>query len=122
MNATLANDDLSRKASFRELDDALNDLRRKYGEHPVLLETLADFEGSTSRQLKLYRLATQVAVRHGLPTRSIRVSLARILLEELGDGEAAAQELLACQSELIACSDEDEKTEWSELLARCRIA
>ena len=94
-------------------------LRAKYGEHPVLLETAADFTEDASEQVALYERAKRAAITGRLPTCSIRIALARVLVEELNQPARASQELLDCQAELADYADEAERQEWSELWKAC---
>jgi hypothetical protein len=119
-NATLADDDVLRASQFVELQAVLAELRAVHGEHPVLIETEADFEDDPSRQLELYRAALGLSEEHPLPTLSIRISLAGLLLGDFGDAEAAAQELSACQAELDKHGDDRDRAEWLRLLDCCR--
>jgi hypothetical protein len=118
-NATLADDEVLRAVYLNELQTVLAELRNRYGDHPVLLETEADFLDDRCRQCQLYRQAIQIAVAQGLPTFSIRVSLARVLLEEFNDYADADTELAACEPELRLNDDYDRKG-WFELAERCR--
>ena len=115
VNATLADDPVVRESCFEDLRDALSGLREQHGEHPVLLETEADFSDSPEEQIALYEKAKRLALAHGLPTVSICLSLARLLCE-LGRPDRAKEELISCQAELAAGADPAEAREWSELL------
>jgi hypothetical protein len=55
----------------------------------------------------------------GLATRSIRIAMARTLLEDLGDAQRAAAELSACRSEMLANGDENERRLWTDLWNEC---
>src|SRR5215469_16388269 len=119
-NATLADDEVLRTSQFAELQAVLAELRAEHGEHPVLLETEADFEDEPSRRLVLYRAALHVAEEHDLPTLSIRISLASVLLEDFANTKAAAKELTACQAELDIYGDDWDCAEWLRLLDCCQ--
>ena len=119
MNAALADDTTLRQSLMNELERVLEDLRCRYGDHPVLLETAADFQDTPTKQVGLYRSAIRLAEQNHLPTRSIRISLARVLLEDFGDASAAARELFACHGELRINADENDLAEWSQLLSKC---
>ena len=96
-------------------------LRGKYGEHPVLLETLADFEDDVAVQIPLYADACERAVSLGLPTVSIRLALAGVLLDGRGDVEGASAQLEAGERELAGeGADSDQREDLEELRARCR--
>ena len=58
------------------LVDVLAGLRARYGDRSAV-ETQADFVDDDSERIALYRRAADVAAAHGLPTLSIRLSLAR---------------------------------------------
>ena len=119
LNATLADDDVLAESYFNNLMMVLNELCGKYGEHPVLIETEADFADDPVQQVIRYRCALRLAEAHQLPTLSIRLSLARVLLEHFGDSSVARNELMACQHEMAENVDRSTKSEWSELLAQC---
>jgi hypothetical protein len=118
-NATLADDTALQESVFIELVEILGKLRAKYGDHPVLLETEADFEADPSQRLVRYRQAIRVAERFGLPTLSIRLSLATLLLEDFNDASKARHELIACEKELHAHDDQGDIDNWSDLLRKC---
>jgi hypothetical protein len=114
-NATLADDDVLSASEFVELVAILDELREIHGEHPTLDETEADFLiYEPAESVRLYRKAIDLAVEHGLPTYTIRISLARKLHEEFGDAATANQELEACRAELTL-ADDGEQREWHEL-------
>ena len=73
-NATLANDDVLRASLLIELERVLEELRAGHGNHPVLVETEADFQDIPTKQLELYRSALQLAVQNRLSTISIRIA------------------------------------------------
>src|SRR5436190_12684219 len=70
VNATLAEDEILHASLIEELHRVLADLRSKYGEHPVLLETEADFNQNVERRIALYEKAKHAALTTGLPTYS----------------------------------------------------
>jgi hypothetical protein len=118
-NATMADDAVLRASQFAELVAVLEELRERYGDHPILLETEADFLDDPSLQLHLYRSAIRLAEQNALPTFTIRISLARLLLEEFADPKQAEKELAACHWELSRYADDYEKNEWYELMSNC---
>jgi hypothetical protein len=120
VNASLADDDVLRASHLVGLLEVLARLRARYGDHPVLLETEADFLEDDGQRLALYEQAVCNAVANGLPTLSIRLSLARLLLE-MGRQSAARDELFACEGE-VREGDEWERARWSELVAQSRSA
>lgn len=117
VNATLADDEPLHASRLLDLQDVLDALRRRYGEHPVLLETEADFAASPAESIPLYRRAESIAVAHNLPTLSIRLDLASCLIDMRQLAEAR-QVLLSCRSEAEAAGCESDRTCWSELLAK----
>jgi hypothetical protein len=118
-NATLADDAVLRASRFVELQLLLHNLQATYGEHPILLETEADYADGANERIALYERAKVVALREGLPSWSVRIELANLYLDEWKDIGLARQELLACREEVAVKGDEHEKTRWRELLARC---
>jgi hypothetical protein len=120
VNAGMAEDAVLRASHLVGLLDVLAGLRARYGDHPVLLETEADFVDDDAERVALYRRAAGLAVGHGLPTLSIRLSLARALLD-LGRPSEAAAELSACERDLPDGDDSD-RAMWSELAAEARHA
>jgi len=119
MDATLADDSVLRQSLMIELEGVLGKLRDRYGDHPVLIETEADFQDEPIQQIELYRYALKLAVQHELPTYTIRISLAGVLLDDFGDSEEAAIELAACRDELDSLTDDWYRKQWSDLLSRC---
>jgi hypothetical protein len=119
VNAALAEDPILRASQFAELRAVLAGLRDRYGDHPLLLETEADFTADAPDRVALYERASRTAAAGGLPTLTIRLSLARVLLEDLGRPDAARVELLACRGELATVGDESDREEWASLLAAC---
>lgn len=117
-NACLADDEVLRASKFEDLRLLLADLREKYGEHPVLLETEADFTDEPCEQVPLYHEALRLALAAGWQTFSIRLSLAGVLFE-MGQPEMALKELLACQHEMSEVADDREKQDWQDLKNAC---
>ena len=100
VNATLADDDVLRASCFIGLQEVLDELRTRHGEHPVLLETEADFTDDLPERVELYQRAIGLALANRLSTLSIRLSLARVYLEDLRQPAQARHELVECQHEL----------------------
>jgi hypothetical protein len=119
VNATLAGDAVLRASHFEELHLVVAELRGRYGDHPVLLETEADFSDDPVERRNLYQAAVQQARQADLVTCSARLALARLLLDDFDEPDRAFEELLACEPELAAHADESERREWAGLLARC---
>jgi hypothetical protein len=100
----------------------LAELRTEHGDHAVLWETEADFADDPRERRELYEEAERLALIAGLVTYSIRISLAGLLLEELGDPTAAREKLIACEPELATHADEDDRRKWAKLMAQCAAA
>jgi hypothetical protein len=120
VNASSANDDTLVSAQFVELVATLGELRTKYGDHPILIETEADFTDSILGQIRLYERAIRLAETNHLPTYTMRISLARILLEEIGNVRRALTELSACKNELTSESDGYSYRKWRDLWQTCQ--
>ena len=120
LNATFANDSALAESFCAELFAVLGDLRLHHGEHPVLLETQADFTDDDFERAALYRRAITLAEANDIRTLSIRLSFARVLLD-LDRKQAARVELLACEHELPRGDDSD-RPDWAELLADTGVA
>ncbi|MDY3557282.1 hypothetical protein R5W24_006470, partial [Gemmata sp. JC717] len=67
LNASLADDPALHDSCLIGLMDVLGGLRARHGDHPVLLETQADFADDGPERVALYRRAVAVAEAHGLP-------------------------------------------------------
>lgn len=119
VNAALAEDDSLHASHLEELRCVLADMADKYGAHPFLLETEGDFATDPSERIELYERAKQLATDGGWVTYSIRIALARVLLEEMNEPGRALQELLACRNEIMTCADQSERQEWEELRMEC---
>jgi hypothetical protein len=121
-NATLADDTVLRESLLLELFDTLGKLREQYGEHPVLLETEADYEADPAEREAKYREAIHLAEENALPTITIRLSLAALLIDELHNAVAARRVLVDCQSELRRREDQWDCEQWNELMQKCDSA
>lgn len=106
-------------AATAEVQAVLAELAEEYGTHPVLLETAADFTSDPHERVDLYRQARQLAVANDLPSFTILISLARVLIDELAQAPAAREYLLECKDEIDSLADDGEQREWRDLLARC---
>jgi hypothetical protein len=107
-----------RSDRFVDLQKLLKGLRDRHGDHPALLETEADFTSDPPTAIAMYRKAGETAAFHGLPTLSIRMSLARLMLDELGDVSGARSALLAGRGELVDARSA-ECSAWASLLVEC---
>jgi hypothetical protein len=116
--AAQANDPERRAARFADLRAILSELRGRKGNHPILWETEADFTLEPRPAADLYVRAERAAVERRLPTLTIRLSLARLLIDEMGRPAAGRATLLACADELPQAS-EAQCAAWSALLAAC---
>lgn len=119
VNAMLAGDPVLRASHLIGLQEVLAGLRARYGDHPVLLETEADFADDDRDRITLYRQAATTAAANRLPTLSILLSLARAMLNTARPDEAAA-ELAACEQELPGGDDMD-RDEWAALAAEAGL-
>ena len=120
VNAGLAEDAALRASHLIGLLDVLAGLRARHGEHPVLLETEADFADDDAERIALYRRAVSIAETHGIQTLTIRLSLARVLLD-MGERKAALDELRACEDE-VPEGDNSDCRSWAELVAESQHA
>ena len=111
VNASEEEDDEQLSSKLKDVFDLLESLAIKYGPHPILYETKADIIPNPNERVELYREAISLAELNYLPTISIRLSLAEVLIEDLKDYESAKKELEACQGELT----EHEMAEWKAL-------
>lgn len=113
--ALLADDDAVHESMFIALQETLHELRRKYGGHPVLLETEADFCGDPDDSIRLYAKALNIAQKHSLPTVSICLSYARALIDSERDLDEALAVLKSCREQVYASRDESDTEEYEEL-------
>jgi hypothetical protein len=116
--AAQADDADRRAARFADLQSILAELRGRHGDHPLLWETEADFTPAPLAAADLYRQAEAAAVAADWPTMSIRLSLARVLAEELDQRADARDVLLACRDELPWSLEADCQA-WASLLSAC---
>ena len=119
VNATAHEHDPRYPEALEAMRSLIADLRARYGEHPILIETLADFEDGPDRRIELYGLAIERATALGRPTASIRMSLAKTLVEYCGKKEEALVQLRACADEVMRNGDEHDKNEHAELVSEC---
>ena len=116
VNASADETDEVIAAKLKDVFDLLEALAIKYGPHPVLYETKADILPNPAERVELYRQAIRLAESNALQTLTIRLSLADVLMEDLGDFAAARQELEACKGELTA----DDRDEWQALSEKAK--
>jgi hypothetical protein len=119
LNASPAEDDVLAASLRLELLERVDRLRERYGDHPVLLETAADYTDDEAESAALYRRAAEIAAANGLPTLSIRLSFAPVLVES-GEPMAALAELRACGGE-AADGNADERKQWMWELERVAL-
>lgn len=117
LEATLADDDAVSDSMFIGLRETLQELRRKYGEHPVLLETEADFCSDPDDSIRLYAEALSIAQKHSLPTVSICLSYARALIDNNRSVNDAIAVLNSCHEQVYASRDEADPEKYEELVA-----
>jgi hypothetical protein len=120
-NATLIDDQALHQSYLVDLQEHLQTLQITYGRHPILLETEADFLDDPDERVVLYEEAIRIATENELPTYTIRISLAQLLLDSLNDVDGAGGHLASCASEVQARGDEHEKAQWSQLQSRCNL-
>jgi hypothetical protein len=114
VNASEEADDEFVAKKLKNVFDLLEALAIKYGPHPVLFETKADIIPNPKERVELYREAISLAEMNFLPTSSMRLSLAEVLIEDLGDLKSANKELENCRSELAA----EDMEEWEVLFLK----
>jgi hypothetical protein len=121
VNAGSAGDDVLRASLRAEMHGLLADLRERHGDHPFLLELVADYtEDDAPARVALYRQALGIAAANDLPTFTIRLALARVLLE-MGEPVAALADLRAAEGSVPA-REESEQREWADLVEECEAA
>ena len=114
VNASEEDEDETVVTKLKNVFDLLEAMAIKYGPHPVLYETKGDIIPNPNERVDLYKEAIALADLNSLPTISIRLSLAEVLIEDFKDYDAAKHELEACRSELT----EENLGEWESLSAR----
>ena len=112
-DADSAGDDVLKASLHLEMIDLLAGLRERHRDQPVLLETMADYLEDAAQRPHCTGGRMEIAEVHGLPTRSDG-PFARLLVD-IGEPVAALQELHACGNE-AACGNEDERTDWADML------
>jgi hypothetical protein len=103
-----------------EMQIVIQALRNVHGDHPILLETEADYADDPIERRELYLRALDGAVRGNIPTYTIRIFLARVLLDHFADPQAAEAQLTACEAEVADLADDWDRNVWRELLQQCR--
>jgi hypothetical protein len=106
VNATLADDEVVAESLFTVLQDVLRELRCKYGDHPILLETEADFSNEPTDSIRLYAAALNIAKDNNLPTDSICLSYASALIDSERHLAEARVILESCRDQIYANADE----------------
>ena len=115
LNAHSAGDEVLRSSLRLEMLDLVSGLQKRHGDHPVLLEATADYTEDAAERVSLYRRAVEIAEAHGLPTLSVRLALAWVLVHRLSNSVAALEVLRVCGSDAAdAC--ESTRSYWSSLL------
>ena len=90
---------------FSKFLGIIKKLENKYGRHPVLLETLADFTDEPEESKKLYTDALEIAKKNGLPKISICISFAELLIDHFDDNAYALQILKSTDNEIKQHTD-----------------
>jgi len=115
VNASYADDAAVADSKLFDMRDLLEELRGRHGEHPILLETEADYCHDEQESLRLYREALRLAIDNQLPIASICLSLARALIDKDGNASEISHLLKLCREEVYAGSDSYEIGEFEEL-------
>jgi hypothetical protein len=116
--AAQAGDPEARAARFADFQSILNEVRQRHGHHPILWELEADFTTDPRAAAELYVRAERAADDMRRSTVSIRLSLARLLVDEMGQPEGAKLTLQSCIDELPHATNA-QCAVWAELLAKC---
>jgi hypothetical protein len=117
VNATLANDDAVADSLFIGLQETLHELRCKYGDHPILLETEADFCRDPDESIRLYSNALNIAKAFSLPTDSICLSYASALIDNERNLNEALTLLQLCREQVYANADKTDMAQHEELMS-----
>lgn len=73
-----------------QITDLLEEMRTRFGDLPLLLETRGDFEQDDNKAIEFYRLAMSAPTKHGDDRASLRIALAhRLYAVEGGTPEVA---------------------------------
>jgi hypothetical protein len=116
--AAQAGDPQARAARFADFQSILNEVRQRHGHHPILWEMEADFTPEPRAAAELYVRAERAAEAMGRATLTIRLALARLLVDEMGQPEGAKLTLQSCVAELPHATNA-QCAVWAELLAKC---
>jgi len=116
--AAQAGDPGARAARFADFQSILNEVRQRHGHHPVLWELEADFTIEPRAAAELYVRAERASDAIGRGTLTIRLALARLLVDEMGQPEGAKLTLQSCIDDLPHATNA-QCALWAELLAKC---
>jgi len=116
VNATLADDDTVADSLFIGLKETLHELRCSYGDHPILLETEADFCSDPDESIRIYSKALNIATKFNLPTDSICLSYTRALIDSERNLNEALTLLESCREQVYANADKTDIAEHEELM------
>jgi hypothetical protein len=116
--AAQAGDSEARAARFADFQSILNEVRQRHGHHPILWEMEADFTVEPRAAAELYVRAERAADSMGRSTVTIRLALARLLVDEMGQPEGAKLTLQSIIDELPRATNA-QCALWAELLAKC---
>lgn len=111
-------DPAARAARFADLQAILTEVRGRHGNHPILWELEADFTPDPRAAADLYVRAERASEAMGRSTLTVRLSLARVLVEELAQPEGAKLTLQSCIDDLPNAT-EAQCALWAQLLAEC---
>ena len=116
--AAQAGDPEGRAARFADFQSILTEVRQRHGHHPVLWELEGDFTTDPRAAAELYVRAERASEAMGRSTVTVRLSLARLLVDEMGQPEGAKLTLQSCIDELPRATNA-QCALWAELLAKC---
>lgn len=103
-----------------ELLDMLHGLRKKYGDHPAILETIADYTKDESEQIEYYNLACAAAAANSMPTIGIKNYLASSYT--LSGQALAALNVLRESGRELATTDDSTRIDWIKAVSQAANA
>ena len=115
LSARMVNDYYKRNPVEQEalrtiLLNHVHGLRTKYGDHPAILETIADFTENESERVEYYNLACTAAAANSMPTIGIKNYLAS---SYTASGQVlAALNILMESGRELATSDDSTRADW----------
>jgi hypothetical protein len=117
---TIKENSVEKEALRTELLNILHSLRKKYGDHPAILETITDYTEDVSDQIEYYNLACEAAAANSMPTIGIKNYLASI---HTVSGQAlAALNVLRESGRELAATDDSTRIDWIKTVSRAANA